>query len=166
MEFAGAGKLHLGSFYRPPSGGIEPLEKLQDSVNKVLSKTPATNTKHKNIVVCGDFNLPDIDWGTGCVKPESKQKSLHNQALEILGELPLTQLQTKVTRQASQNVLDLIYTNNQNMISDIQTHPGISDHDIVTCNIHVSPKLKRKPPRKIYMYNKADNNSLKDSLQK
>ncbi|XP_072036924.1 uncharacterized protein [Amphiura filiformis] len=163
IEFARSGKLRLGSFYRTPNGGTEPLEKLQDSVNKVLSKS---GTKHENILLCGDFNLPDIDWDALCTKPDSKRKALHNTALELLGELPLIQLVTVVTRQASQNCLDLIFTNNQNIVSNIQTHSGISDHDIVTCDINVSPKWKRKPIRKIYQYNKADVSSLKCSLQK
>ena len=30
----------------------------------------------------------------------------------------------------------------------IQTHPGISDHDIVTCDLNMSPKFKRNPPEK------------------
>ena len=55
-------------------------------------------------------------------------------------------------------------TNNQNIISNIQTHTAIADHDIV-CDINVSPKIKHTPPRKIYRYDKADVTSLKSSLQ-
>ena len=167
LEFPGSGKLHLCSFYRPPSGGTEPLEKLCDSVNKVLNdtRTHTNGIKHKNILICGDFNLPDIDWDSSTVKPDSMRKGLHERALEILlGEMPIVQLQTKITRQASQNVLDLICTNNQNIVTNIQTHPGISDHDIVTCDINMSLKFKRKPPRKIFSYDKADTESLRSSL--
>lgn len=163
IEFAGARKLYLGSFYRPPSGGIDPLERMRDSVNKIFAKHAVTN--QCNILLCGDFNLPDIDWHDNCTKPDSNRKSLHDKSLEILGDLSLVQLVTNVTRQASQNVLDLVLTNNHNLISNIQTRPGISDHDIVMCDINLSSKLKRKPPRKIFMYGRADAESLKSSLR-
>lgn len=160
INFVGFGVLYLGSFYRPPSAGVEPLEHLQSSINKILNK----NRRNSKIMLCGDFNLPDIDWLNEMTKPESKQKGLHNSALEIIGEIGLIQLVDKVTRPASNSILDLVFTNNSNMITNVQTYPGISDHDIVTCNINISPSVKRKPPRKIYQYHKSDTESLTASL--
>ncbi|XP_072048301.1 uncharacterized protein [Amphiura filiformis] len=50
------------------------------------------------------------------------------------------------------------------MISNVKTYPGISDHDIVLCDINISPSVKRKPPRQIFQYQKSDVDSLKESL--
>jgi hypothetical protein len=90
---------------------------------------------------------------------------LHNSALEIIGEISLVQLVHEVTRPVSDNTLDLVFTNNSNLISNVKVYPGICDHDIVTFNINMSPSVKRKPPRKIYQYHKSDTKSLKESLE-
>jgi hypothetical protein len=47
-------------FYRPPNSNLDHL--------KELKKSPLRHASQFNfdqIIICGDFNLPDIDWSTG-----------------------------------------------------------------------------------------------------
>ena len=50
------GRTLLGVFYRPPSSDLEYLRNLQNS----LSKIPDSH----NITLCGDFNVPNVNWNT------------------------------------------------------------------------------------------------------
>ena len=50
----GPSKVLLGTFYRPPSSTPEYLEQLEMS----LASIPESHTT----VLCGDFNLPHVDW--------------------------------------------------------------------------------------------------------
>ena len=65
------------------------------------------------------------------------------------------------TRPASGNILDLVLATVPQMVSNIQTKPGISDHDIVLFDINMHPKLQRKPVRTIYQYDRANKDDIK-----
>ncbi|XP_072028522.1 uncharacterized protein [Amphiura filiformis] len=161
MEFVKAGRVFIGSFYRTPNNDFDPVNHLSDSLAKVLSKIKS----HCNIIICGDFNFPDINWETGETKGDSRRKKLHDDFLDFLSESGLTQLNTLITRPRSQNVLDLICTNNPNVVSNIRTQPGVSDHDIVLFDLNLKPKRMSKPPRKIYNFKKAATQSIKEMLE-
>ena len=78
LEFANAGKVYIGSFYRPPkhtSAGFEPVNHLFDSISKVMQEI---KNNRSNIPVCGDFNFPDIDWEDNQTKEASRYKKIHN----------------------------------------------------------------------------------------
>ena len=51
-----------------------------------------------------------------------------------------------------------------NFLTNISSSSGISDHDIVSFDLSVSPKIHRKPPRKIWQYRKSDTKSLEKYL--
>ncbi|XP_072039335.1 uncharacterized protein [Amphiura filiformis] len=161
MEFVKAGRVFIGSFYRTPNNDFDPVNHLSDSLAKVLSKIKS----HCNIIICGDFNFPDINWEAGETKGDSRRKKLHDDFLDFLSESGLTQLNTLITRPRSQNVLDLICTNNPNVVSNIRTKPGVSDHDIVLFDLNLKPKRMSKPPRKIYNFKKAATQSIKEALE-
>lgn len=48
--------LYICSFYRPPDNNPVPLVHLNESFNHIYS----TNNRCPNILLTGDFNLPDI----------------------------------------------------------------------------------------------------------
>ena len=60
----GPSKVLLGTFYRPPSSTPEYLEQLEMS----LASIPESHT----IVLCGDFNLPHVDWAEDSSCPPLK----------------------------------------------------------------------------------------------
>ena len=58
-NFAGQPALYLGAFYRPNQRS-EHLDSLSESLATL------NNTRHKNILLTGDFNLPYMNWDTTC----------------------------------------------------------------------------------------------------
>ena len=101
MEFVRAGKLYIRSFYRPPSDSIESMNRVFDGVATVIG---ANKNKHENILLCRDFNMPDVDWGTLQPKSDSKRKKIHNDFLDLLAESGLVQLNKLITITRSNNV--------------------------------------------------------------
>ena len=70
-----------------------------------------------------------------------------------------------VTRIASGNILDLILTTNPALVQSVSTHPGISDHSILTFTLDANLKAPTKPPRKIYQFDKADPQQLSKAAE-
>ena len=62
----------------------------------------------------------------------------------------------EISRPASNNILDLILTNNPSLVSHVYCTPGMSDHNAVICVLNILPQYKRHPKITIFMYNKAN----------
>ena len=77
----GPSKVLLGTFYRPPSSTHEYLTQLEMS----LASIPESYT----IVLCGDFNLPHLDWAEPSSRPPSRVASA---MLDITQDFSLQQL--------------------------------------------------------------------------
>ena len=73
----------------------------------------------------------------------SSTSGAHQCFIEVLNEFGLAQVQKHITRPASNNVLDLIPTTNEGLISQVHTSPGISDHLIVNFDIDISPQSRK-----------------------
>ena len=52
------GKVNFVTFYHPPSSSIEDLQHFIASVS-------TTTTSRLPLILCGDFNIPNIDWDLG-----------------------------------------------------------------------------------------------------
>ena len=154
VEFAKSGTMYLASYYRPPgyTKVKDQLAKLQDSLAEILKKHVHTLP---NIIIAGDFNFPDISW-EDMSTTSSSTSGAHQCFIEVLNEFGLAQVQKHITRPASNNVLDLIPTTNEGLISQVHTSPGISDHLIVNFDIDISPQSRKCRPRMIWNYTKAD----------
>ena len=163
VEFARCGTLYLASFYRPSGYGsykVE-LEQLQDSLGLIMKKHPHTLP---NIIVAGDCNFPDIDWEQLC-PTSSHHRAAHQSFIDLINEYCFSQLTNVITRPCSNSILDLVLTTNENLVSNLHTTTGISDHDIVHFNINVTPRPKCIQPRKVWNYKKADPEAVRNSLQ-
>ena len=119
----------------------------------------------KNLVIGGDFNLGDIDWETWTPTIQ-RTRSIHDKFLQLLMEHSLVQLNRHITRPASEKCLDYVVTSNQNLVSNIQVFPGVSDHLIVAFNIDMKPHHSVKPQRKIFVFKKANNDLLKEDVSR
>lgn len=160
VQFKGGTTLYIGSYYRPPNASNDALDQLHDSINGIFSK----HTKRvPNVILGGDFNLPDIDWNSTTTSSPRTQ-SLHNSFIELLNYFNLTQVVKHITRPTSGNVLDLTLTSNDELIGDVQTASGISDHSILVYSISLPPKLERKSSRKIYKYDKANKTEVQKCI--
>ena len=97
-----------------------------------------------NVLIMGDFNLPDIDWDllNGGTRFSSN-------FCDLTVDLNLRQLVVSSTHKAG-NILDLILTNSDNFIDDVVILEPLpcdlsSDHYIVTFRISIPQPIMRAP---------------------
>ena len=121
----------------------------------------------------GDFNLPDIEWD----KDENRIKASPNYSKEVnetiinlVNEHNLQQCNNILTR--GSNILDLVFTTNNNLIENITVEDGISGHQArisghqaVIVSIKTKVKTAKKKPRKIFMYSKGNMPKIKEQLK-
>ena len=151
----------IGCHYRPPSQPLPYSESFAHSLYDLHSRFP-----NSHFIVGGDFNLPHIDWESFSVLPNNPHKQISQALLDSFSDMGFTQIIKHPTRttENSSNLLDLILTNNSDLVSFSEVMSGISDHDI-PFSIHRSSLTRSPhPPRKIYMYYKADWNTIKSKL--
>ena len=122
MSLKGCDSLLIGCIYRSPS--CELLSST-NSLCELLKLIPSDKFSH--ILICGDFNYPNIDWLLPSASAHCEQLFL-----DTVQDLYLFQhvLETIRNRNSSSSLLDLVFTNEAGMISDIQYLPGLglSDH--------------------------------------
>ena len=49
------GKVNFVTFYHPPGSSVDDLQQFMATIS-------FATTSHLPLIVCGDFNVPDIDW--------------------------------------------------------------------------------------------------------
>ena len=113
-------------------------------------------------MLCGDFNLPDIDWSKNSLRDNPSHTGESRMLLETMAEFGLSQLASFPTRQS--NTLDLIMANKEFSVGDIKSCPGVSDHDMIMLNFFVKPQRSVSRTRKIYLYPKTNLERLKQGL--
>ena len=102
------------------------LNKIQSVINSVEG-TP-------NIIMCGDFNIPTANWTDGQLSNTRNPTVSTMQSFQ--DENLLIQMVKEATHNAG-NILDLIFTNNQQLFNEIACHKTtFSDHYIVDVSTH------------------------------
>jgi hypothetical protein len=81
-------------------------------------------------VICGDLNVPHIDW-TGSKHVGGISQSTVNKLILDSG---FTQVVTQAARK--NNILDVLITRHPNLYADIQIINGLSDHSIVVATLN------------------------------
>ena len=127
--------LILISVYKPPEG-----PDLDISFKKCIESIETFIEKHNNkseIIVMGDFNLPNILWETRQIKKSrsTKEKQCAKYLLNFTDNHFLIQQVHQPTRK-DRNILDLVFSNNDESIHEISVErTNMSDHDFVniTC---------------------------------
>ena len=131
--------------YRPPPNHKDTYhgDKLEKSfndivisnINNVIGKFQAPTP---DILLAGDFNFPKALWdaGMGTVLTDNtcNRKSLQ-QLIDVASSHNLLQTVTegtRVTKSGRHNILDLIFTNNHELITSMQIQPSeITDHKYI-----------------------------------
>ena len=102
--------LLLGCIYKSPSSSPENL----DELNKLLT-TVSKEKKFSHIMVMGDFNFPKIDWKNWSTKVDKNSENF----VESIRDSYLLQHvmeNTRMRENCEPSTLDLILTNDENMI--------------------------------------------------
>ena len=114
-------KLLIVVFYRPPDSNLDYLKELKKSFRL------ANQARFDQLVVCGDFNLPHIDWEFGTA---TTGDSIHNYFTKPVMDNYLWHMNNTPTR--NNNMLNLILTNIPEKISDIH---GLTTFLILIINL-------------------------------
>ena len=98
------------------------------------------------------------------MKPNHQyRKEINKKLTDIVNENELTQVVRKPKR--GNNILDLIFTTNHGLISSVEVHPGMSDHNVIITDVNLKAKSAKKKPRKVLLYKKADMDGLKTFIK-
>ena len=172
-------KLLLSTVYR--SGSPAKAKLLDKDLHRTI-KEMALKKDYSQAVITGDFNHPDITWtkttdenGNQIIIPDLLRQHNPDHSdvtfLNCINDSLLFQHVTEPTRyrdDQNPNVDDLIFTNDDTTLSDLQykAHLGNSDHIMLGFNINFDydkPKLNKRTK---YNYYKADFNKMKQILSK
>ena len=116
--------LLIGVVYRSPNSPDQNNENLL-SMLKIASKANCSQ-----LLVCGDFNLPHIDWNLR--SSLEAEASFSSRFVEEIEEMSWSQHVTDSTRFRSEqnSCLDLVFTSEEGMVNEVVELPpiGKSDH--------------------------------------
>ena len=140
--------IHLGLCYRPPNS-------ITEYSNSLLGEIQHFTTKKS--VVMGDFNYPDIDWET--YSGTKVSEDFRNLVLDKF----LNQHVDHATR--GDNILDLILSTNESLVSDVTVNAplGSGDHCLITFAIPLSNNLTANSCKMPNFY-RADFSKMKENL--
>ena len=93
----------------------------KNSISKRSIEFATQSAKNYSIILCGDFNLPGIDWSTHDVAQDTQNKQQCQCLLDFVDDFYFTQLVHVPTRctPTTANTLDLILTTKPDLLSDI-----------------------------------------------
>ena len=134
--------------------------------------------KLPDIFIAGDFNLPHVDWENDSLKPgiSADEKLMKQLLLEFMSDINLLQLITTPTHKNG-NTLDLILTNNLQLLHSYETIPTIkiSDHFLLNVQTHLrsieevplipEPNLRNQFDKYNFYSNKIDWNEVNKKLE-
>ena len=128
----------------------------------ILREIESISATYQHLIIFGDFTAPNINLDR--LTSISFQPS---SLCDLIFKLNLTQLIHYPTHNKG-NILDLLITNIDNHISNIQIEANsqflFSDHFIITFDLSLSIYYHRKVSRYVFDFSKADYNALNDYL--
>ena len=136
MIYVKSMNLVLVGVYRPP---LAPFDKFSDCLDVIQDFIDGIEETSPELYIAGDFNFPFINWTSVGIDPgKSILLSDRQSALALINfaeENFLIQMVSETTRN-DKSVLDLIFSNNSDMIHSISiSKTEQSDHDIVHCTL-------------------------------
>ena len=114
------------------------------------------NSTYQDLVIIGDFNLPEIDWLDVRAACDSANNSI---LIDVIRDNFFTQLVNEPTREC--NILDLVLTTSPEFVRELAVGEPFSDHFCLTFFLSGSLPRPRKSKKLVYAYRKADWEHLK-----
>ena len=112
--------------------------------------------RHKNTLILGDFNYRDIDWENNVGSSSDSEEFIN-----VVNDNFLKQLVNQPTR--DNNILDLILTNKENLVCDLEIggRLGNSDHEEIRFNFKRESGIKNENKIMMPDFRKANFTELK-----
>ena len=147
VKLRGRDKLLIGCIYRSPNSDEVNNVKLKTNLQTICEEQSFTH-----LLICGDFNLPEIDWENE-ISP-TNPNCVSYRFMEAIRVCFLTQHVTKATHKRGDqraNILDLVLTNEEGMVDSVSHEAplGKSHHCtlIFKVNCYADPKPKARKYR-------------------
>ena len=162
-KLEGNDRLLIGCIYRSESGTTENNNKLRELIRKI------STLGYSHVLIMGDFNYKDIKWENwstpGC--NESSDEFLFVEALQDSFFHQHIVQPTRVRHGQEPSVLDLVLTNEEGMIENIEYgNPlGKSDHLVLTFEFKCYTKQNTKE-KNIQIYAKGKYDLMREELKK
>ena len=146
-------KLLIGCVYRSPNSNAANNEKMMSDI-----RTVCNTVSHTHLLLCGDFNIPGIDWTEET--PQSNSNSLAWKFTECVRDCFLHQHvkdPTHSRQNQAENILDLVFTNEEGMVDVIQHDAplGKSDHLVLKFSFSCY-KDDSQPSSSKFLYHKGN----------
>ncbi len=138
--------LVIGCVYKSPSCTAENV----DNLTKTLKEITELNSSH--LLIMGDFNFKEINWEH--YMSTVGERHMSTQFLECIKDCFLFQHVQRPTRLREGNVpsiLDLVLTNEEDMLENIDYLPGLglSDHLVLQCVFNCYTDTKNNTSSKL-----------------
>ena len=132
---SGSAKTRIILVYRPLNSYLNKLAQ-QNQLSALVTLLEYLTCVKYTTFICGDFNFPDIDW----IALKTKFDGINDVFLNAMSSLGMTQFVSEPTRLSScstENVLDLIFSNDSCsvQICDILPPISTSDHNVIEFTI-------------------------------
>ena len=150
----------IGTCYRTPSTDIFENCNNHDLLADLLDELGSSN---HHFILMGDFNYRFFQW-----PPDFNSGNLSNEANLFCDRLDDNFLVQHITTPTRGNaILDLIITDETDMVSDVEVIGKLnnSDHNAILCNVLVRTENVKKL-RQTYDYNKANVAAIRAELMK
>ena len=163
IKLRGHDSLLCGCVYRSPTKDKRKVIETTEKVCKIIMEAAQLGNSH--LLVCGDFNYPEIDWENEHVVEPTH---LIGSFIECIQSCYLHQHIFQPTRyRANQepSLLDLIFTNEEGMLQDLSHHPGLgeSDHECLVFQLNCYKEEVTKTSR--LNFQKGDYATIRSRLQ-
>ena len=123
-------------YRRPDDSGGEnrsTSRQFREAINEIRSTLSQLQAPYPEVIMCGDFNLPHLEWPSGTVRPGASQdeKSMVQLLEDLTNDHFLFQQITGSTHRFG-NTLDLCFSNNPALMHHYNCSPTIfSDHYLI-----------------------------------
>ena len=158
--------------FKPKSQNKKP--KL-DSMRFLVVNFQSVSAKRESMHTCVDQYKPHVIATESWLKPDVSNNEIFPADFTALSELLIEMAnqhnlkQTVLEPTRWDRTLDLFFTSNPTLVSDVKVIPGagVSDHDgILMIDVLTKPQINKPKPRKLYRFDKADVSGLKSDILK
>ena len=149
----------IGGIYRSPNSSLDNNNELISLLNNLEAYSEKCE-----LLLVGDFNFPVLKWDG---KDQPTEGSIEARFCDCLNEHFFSQMITEHTRirnEQQPSVLDLLITNNEDMVvrHSIDAPLGKSDH--ASINVEIVFNVKKRIDKDRFQYRKADLDAIKREL--
>ena len=120
--------LIIATIYRPPKTTLENDKLLYEEIETIVST--------KTSIICGDFNLPHINWRLFTSDNEGSR------LIKLMKKLYLSQFVREPT--LDNNILDIVLASDSDLIYSCEVGEILSnsDHKIIRCKVNCEVNIK------------------------